>query len=100
MSDSAKNQPNFRINTVGNLNSGDVTIQGDQIGIQYHSGDRSSIQMTFNAPVYGAAGNVEGNQSIDPAIAPQTVEGNLSASPTEEETIDNRLIALLHQRTS
>ena len=44
MSNSAKNQPNFRINTVGNLNSGDVTIQGDQIGIQYHSGDRPKSQ--------------------------------------------------------
>ena len=86
----------YRIESVGNLNTGTVNVKGDQVGTQHNhfatepnNRDRPSIQMTFNAPVYGAAGNVEGNQSIDPAIAPQTVEGNLSASPTEEETIDN-----------
>lgn len=36
MSDVPKNQPTFHINTVGNLNTGDVTIQGDQIGIQHN----------------------------------------------------------------
>ena len=36
MSDSSKNQPIFHINTVGNLNTGDVTIQGAQIGIQHN----------------------------------------------------------------
>jgi hypothetical protein len=36
MTDLPKNQPTFHINTVGNLNMGGVTIQGDQIGIQHH----------------------------------------------------------------
>jgi hypothetical protein len=36
MSDSSKNQPLFHINTVSSLNSGEVTVQGDQIGIQHN----------------------------------------------------------------
>ncbi|MBD2325385.1 hypothetical protein [Alkalinema sp. FACHB-956] len=31
-----KNQPIFHINQVGNINTGDVTIQGDQVGIQHN----------------------------------------------------------------
>ena len=34
MTNQPKNQPTFHINRVGNLNTGDVTIAGDQIGIQ------------------------------------------------------------------
>jgi HEAT repeats len=34
MSETPKNQPTFHINSVGNLNTGDVSIQGDQIGTQ------------------------------------------------------------------
>ncbi|MBD1822068.1 hypothetical protein H6F51_06090 [Cyanobacteria bacterium FACHB-DQ100] len=36
MTESSKNHPVFHINQVGNINSGDVTIQGDQIGIQHN----------------------------------------------------------------
>jgi len=39
MTNSPKNQPTFHINSVGNLNTGDVTIQGDQIGIQHDATD-------------------------------------------------------------
>lgn len=39
MTNSPKNQPTFHINSVGNLNTGDVTIQGDQIGIQHNAVD-------------------------------------------------------------
>ena len=39
MTNSPKNQPTFHINSVGNLNTGDVTIQGDQIGIQHNATD-------------------------------------------------------------
>ena len=39
MTNSPKNQPTFHINSVGNLNTGDVTIQGDQIGIQHNAAD-------------------------------------------------------------
>ena len=36
MTESPKNQPTFNIGRVGNLNTGDVTIQGDQVGFQYN----------------------------------------------------------------
>jgi hypothetical protein len=36
MPDPSKNQPTFHINQVGNINTSDVTIQGDQIGIQHN----------------------------------------------------------------
>lgn len=39
MTNSPKNQSTFHINSVGNLNTGDVTIQGDQIGIQHNAAD-------------------------------------------------------------
>ena len=34
MTNPPKNQPTFHINSVGNLNTGDVTIAGNQIGTQ------------------------------------------------------------------
>lgn len=36
MPEVSKNQPTFHIGQVGQINSGDVTIQGDQIGIQHN----------------------------------------------------------------
>ena len=39
MNNLPKNQPTFHINNVGNLNTGDVTIQSDQIGIQHNAAD-------------------------------------------------------------
>ncbi len=36
MTNQPKNQSTFHINSIGNLNTGDVTIQGDQVGIQNH----------------------------------------------------------------
>jgi HEAT repeats len=36
MSEQPKNQPTFNIGTVGNINTGDVDLKGDQIGIQYN----------------------------------------------------------------
>lgn len=36
MSETSKNQPIFHIGQVGNINTGDVNIQGDQIGIQHN----------------------------------------------------------------
>lgn len=44
MSDSAKNQPSFQINQVGNLNTGDITIRGDQIGIQHNANLSTELQ--------------------------------------------------------
>jgi hypothetical protein len=34
MPETPRNQPTFNINQVGNINTGDTSIQGDQIGIQ------------------------------------------------------------------
>lgn len=36
MTESSKNQPTFHIGQVGNINTGDVTIHGDQVGIQHN----------------------------------------------------------------
>ncbi len=36
MTENPKNTPTFNIRQVGNINTGDVTIQGDQIGIQHN----------------------------------------------------------------
>ncbi len=36
MTEPSKNQPTFHINQVGNLNSGDVTVARDMVGIQYN----------------------------------------------------------------
>ncbi len=36
MSETPKNQPIFNIGQVGNINTGDVNIQGDQVGIQHN----------------------------------------------------------------
>lgn len=39
-----KNQPTFNIGSVGNLNTGDVTIQGDQVGIQHNYAASPELQ--------------------------------------------------------
>jgi hypothetical protein len=44
MTYSPKNQPTFNINQVGNINTGDVTIQGDQIGIQHNYAPEPSTE--------------------------------------------------------
>ena len=36
MTEQSKNQPTFHINQVGNLNSGDVTVERDMVGFQYN----------------------------------------------------------------
>ena len=36
MTNSPTNQPSFQINSVGNINTGNVTVQGDQVGIQHN----------------------------------------------------------------
>jgi len=38
-----KPQPTFHINQVGNLNTGDVAIQGDQIGIQTNNANTEEL---------------------------------------------------------
>ena len=48
MADSAKNQPSFQINQVGTLNTGDVTIRADQVGIQYNYTLSSELQAALS----------------------------------------------------
>ncbi len=44
MTEPAKNQPIFNINQVGNINTGDVTIQGNQVGIQHNYAPEPSTE--------------------------------------------------------
>lgn len=44
MSEQPKNQPTFNIGQVGNINTGDIDIKGDQIGIQYNYSNDPEIQ--------------------------------------------------------
>jgi HEAT repeat protein len=44
MSEQPKNQPTFQIGQVGNINTGDVDIKGDQIGIQYNYANDPEVQ--------------------------------------------------------
>lgn len=43
MPQSPNNQPSFNIQQVGNINTGDVTIQGDQVGIQHNYAQEQSL---------------------------------------------------------
>lgn len=45
MTESSKNQPTFNINQVGNINTGDVNIQRDQVGIQYNYGSDQDFEV-------------------------------------------------------
>jgi hypothetical protein len=47
MPETPKNQPTFNIQSVGNINTGDMTIQGDQIGIQQNYTTDPEIQATI-----------------------------------------------------
>jgi HEAT repeats len=44
MSEQPKNQPTFNIGQVGNINTGDVTVQRDQVGIQNNDSTAPEIQ--------------------------------------------------------
>jgi HEAT repeats len=44
MPDQPKNQPTFNIGQVGNINTGDIDLKGDQIGIQYNYSKDPEIQ--------------------------------------------------------
>jgi HEAT repeats len=44
MSEQPKNQPTFHIGQVGSINTGDVDIKGDQIGIQYNYANDPEVQ--------------------------------------------------------
>ena len=45
-----KNQPTFNIGSVGNINTGDITIQGDQVGIQFLGDGRRPVFDHRNIP--------------------------------------------------
>lgn len=46
MPEPSQNQPTFHINQVGNINTGDVTIQGNQIGIQHNYAPETNTEAT------------------------------------------------------
>jgi hypothetical protein len=46
MTETPKNQPTFNIQNVGNINTGDVTIAGDQIGIQHNYAPEPNTEAT------------------------------------------------------
>jgi hypothetical protein len=46
MPETPKNQPTFNIQNVGNINTGDVTIAGDQIGIQHNYAPEPNTEAT------------------------------------------------------
>ena len=50
MTPSPKNQPTFHISTIGNLNTGDVTIHGDQIGTQNNHAAEPEVKSTIARP--------------------------------------------------
>lgn len=61
MTNQPKNRSAFHINQVGNLNTGDVTIKGDQIGFQDH--DSFNIgNLTKNHSDVNLGGTVQGDQ--------------------------------------
>jgi len=43
MPEAPKNQPSIRINQVGNVNTGDLTIYGDQVGIQHNYAQQQDL---------------------------------------------------------
>jgi hypothetical protein len=46
MPETPKNQPTFNIQNVGNINTGDVTIAGNQIGIQHNYAPEPNTEAT------------------------------------------------------
>jgi len=43
MPETSKNQPTFQIQQVGTINTGDVTIHGDQVGIQHNYAENPEL---------------------------------------------------------
>jgi hypothetical protein len=48
MAEPSKNQPTFHIGQVGNINTGDVTIHGDQVGIQHNYAPSQDLAQAAN----------------------------------------------------
>lgn len=51
MSEQPKNQPTFNIGQVGNINTGDVTVQRDQIGVQNNYDTAPEIVEVMSNPI-------------------------------------------------
>ncbi len=64
MAESSKNQPTFHIGQVGNLNTGDVTIHGDQVGIQHNY----AMSQELNAALQDLKSSLAALQKQHPAI--------------------------------
>lgn len=83
MTEPSKNQPTFHINQVGNLNSGDVTVARDMVGIQYN--------YTFPEPKQAEA------VSQVSRVIQDIRQQNPQASETETIDIIERGLATMHQ---
>ncbi|WP_323354149.1 HEAT repeat domain-containing protein [Leptolyngbya sp. CCNP1308] len=68
MADPPKNQPTFNIGSVGNINTGDVTIQGDQVGIQYNYATSPELQ----ALIAELNGTLVDLQTQNPTVATES----------------------------
>jgi len=47
MAEPSKHPPAFHIGQVGNLNAGDITIHGDQVGTQLHHFQNSGLKIVI-----------------------------------------------------
>ena len=90
MPEAAKNQPTFHINQVGNINTGDITIEGDQIDTQHNyapqpSVDKALIEPSTSQPtiIYDQRGATIGNIAY-------TVQGNQVTNPAAPDSTSPR----------
>lgn len=96
MTEAPKKQPTFHINQVGNINTGDITIEGDQIGIQHNYASQPSVDKALidastsqptilydqrGATIGNVAHTVQGNQVTNPAAPDSTSSRETSDDP-------------------
>jgi|GEM_PF-647185 len=94
MSDKPKSQPTFSIQQVGNMNTGDVEIKGDQIGIQQNYNTSPEIQATI-AELKATLAEI---QTKHPAIStPEEALVAIDAEFTEVKQTDSYKLVHLRQ---
>jgi hypothetical protein len=64
MAETPKNQPTFHIGQVGTINTGDVTVQGDQVGIQHNY----AISQELNAALQDLKSSLAELQKQHPTV--------------------------------
>lgn len=95
MTETPKNQSTFNIGSVGNLNTGDVTIQGDQIGIQQNYSSSPELQ-TAIADLQKMLNELKVQH---PTVANETQALDIiDAEFTETQRSDRSKLAVLRQQ--